>query len=151
MGSGRFHWSTPIPTLAVAQKMSEAVVAGHSCLDVFPTLAGGNILFRPGQTIEAGPVVFSTGGPVSNTGLALHKLGVATCLMGKIGTDLFGQAICHLLESHGPGLSDGMILAQDEARSHSFLLIPPSTDRILIHAPAWNATFAAEALLYEEL
>ena len=53
--------------------MSEVVVAGHICLDVFPTLAGSAVLFRPGQTIEA---VFSTSGPISNTGLALHKLGV---------------------------------------------------------------------------
>ena len=39
-------------------------------------------MFKPGQTVEAGPVVFSTGGTVSNTGLALHKLGVSTGLMG---------------------------------------------------------------------
>jgi sugar/nucleoside kinase (ribokinase family) len=131
--------------------MSEAVVAGHICLDVFPTLAGGNIMFRPGQTIEAGPVVFSTGGPVSNTGLALHKLGIATRLMGKIGTDLFGQAICNLLESHGPGLSDNMILAQGEASSYSIILSTPSADRMLIHAPGCNATFGAEDVRYEEL
>ena len=48
--------------------MSEAVAAGHICLDMFPTLTGSAVLFRPGQTIEAGPVFFSTGGPVSNTG-----------------------------------------------------------------------------------
>ncbi|HLL78697.1 MAG TPA: hypothetical protein VKT25_04315 [Ktedonobacteraceae bacterium] len=57
-----------------------------------PNTGGGHVHFRPGQTIEAGPTVFSTGGSVSNTGLALHKLGVATRLMAKIGTDLFGCA-----------------------------------------------------------
>jgi sugar/nucleoside kinase (ribokinase family) len=131
--------------------MSEAVVAGHICLDVFPTLAGGNILFRPGQTIEAGPVVFSTGGPVSNTGLALHKLGVATRLMAKIGTDLFGQAIRQILESHGPGLSEEMILARGEASSYSIILSPPGADRMLIHAPGCNATFGADDVRYEAL
>src|SRR6266700_7274063 len=150
-GSGRFHWSTTIPTLAVAQKMSEAVVAGHICLDVFPTLAGGNILFRPGQTIEAGPVIFSTGGPVSNTGLALHKLGVATRLMAKIGTDLFGQAIRQILESHGPGLSQEMILARGEASSYSIILSPPGADRMFIHAPGCNATFGADDVRSEAL
>src|SRR2546425_6416743 len=119
-------------TLSSIQAEQEAIVAGHICLDVFPTLSGGSVVYKPGQTIEAGPVVFSTGGPVSNTGLALHKLGVATRLMGKIGTDLFGQAICHLLESHGPGLSDGMILAQGEASSYSIILSQPSADRMLI-------------------
>jgi sugar/nucleoside kinase (ribokinase family) len=131
--------------------MGEAVVAGHICLDVFPTLAGGHILFRPGQTIEAGPVVFSTGGPVSNTGLALHKLGVATRLMAKIGTDLFGQAIRQILESHGPGLSEEMILARGEASSYSIILSPPGADRMFIHAPGCNATFGADDVRSEAL
>jgi sugar/nucleoside kinase (ribokinase family) len=131
--------------------MSEAVVAGHICLDVFPTLAGSAILFRPGQTIEAGPVFFSTGGPVSNTGLALHKLGVVVRLMAKTGTDLFGQAIHQILAFHGPGLSEEMILAQGEASSYSIILSPAGADRMLIHAPGCNATFGADDVRYEVL
>ena len=53
------------------------VVAGHICLDIIPTFAqrAGGVaeLFNPGALIEVGPVVLSTGGAVSNTGLALHK------------------------------------------------------------------------------
>jgi len=131
--------------------MSEAVVAGHICLDVFPTLAGSTALFRPGQTIEAGPVLFSTGGPVSNTGLALHKLGATVRLMAKIGTDLFGQAIHQILESHGPGLSEELILAQGEASSYSIILSPEGADRMFIHAPGCNATFGADDVCYDAL
>src|SRR5712692_6032909 len=83
-----------------APRAAEAVVAGHICLDVIPTLVGGGVVFMPGQTVEAGPAVFSTGGPVSNTGLALHKLGVSTRLIGKAGDDLFCQAILRIIESH---------------------------------------------------
>src|SRR2546426_9672454 len=111
---------------------AEAVVAGHICLDVFPTLAGA-VLFRPGQTVEAGPVIFATGGAVSNTGLALHKLGVSTRLMGKVGADLFGQAILQIVESHGLGLSDGMVIAGGEYSSYSIILSPSNADRMLIH------------------
>src|ERR1700681_4979529 len=93
---------------SVSKKAYKVVVAGHICLDVFPTLAAGAAHCRPGQTVEAGPVVFSTGGPVSNTGLALHKLGTSTRLMGKVGNDLFGKAILQILASHGPELADGM-------------------------------------------
>src|SRR5260370_18175509 len=57
-----------------APRTAEAVVAGHICLDVIPTLVAGGEVFMPGQTVEAGPAVFSTRGPVSNTGLALHHL-----------------------------------------------------------------------------
>src|SRR4249920_2201430 len=129
----------------------EAVVAGDICLDVFPTLVGGAVVFKPGQTVEAGPVVFSTGGAVSNTGLALHKLGVSTGLMGKVGSDLFGQAILQIVESHGPGLSEGMIVVPGESSSYSIILSPSNADRMLIHAPGCNGTFGADDIHYDAL
>jgi sugar/nucleoside kinase (ribokinase family) len=129
----------------------EIVVAGHICLDVFPTLTGGIGQFKPGQTVEAGPVVFATGGPVSNTGLALHKLGAPVRLMGKVGDDLFGQAILRILNEHGPDLANDMIVAPGEASSYSIILSTPQADRMLIHAPGCNATFDAGDVPYETL
>ena len=129
----------------------EAVVAGHICLDVFPTLVSGAVTFKPGQTVEAGPVVFSTGGAVSNTGLALNKLGISTGLMGKVGSDLFGQAILQIVESHGSGLSDGMVVVPGESSSYSIIISPPNADRMLIHAPGCNATFGADDVHYDTL
>jgi sugar/nucleoside kinase (ribokinase family) len=130
---------------------AEVVVAGHICLDVFPTLVGGSVQFMPGQTVEAGPAVFSTGGAVSNTGLALHKLGVKTQLMGKVGADLFGQAILQIVEEHGPGLAQGMVVVPGEFSSYSVILSLPNVDRMLIHAPGCNATFGADDVRYEAL
>jgi len=130
---------------------AEVVVAGHICLDVFPTLRGSFMQFKPGQTLEAGPVVFSTGGAISNTGLALHKLGVKTQLMGKVGSDLFGQAIMRIAESHGPGLAQGMVVVPGEASSYSIILNPPDSDRMFRHAPGCNDTFGADDVRYNEL
>ena len=64
----------------------EAVVGGTICVDVFPGLehlgeGKFEAMFRPGGVITVGPAIFSTGGPVSNTGLALDRLGVATRLI----------------------------------------------------------------------
>src|SRR6266571_5171221 len=129
----------------------EAVVAGHICLDVFPTLVGGAVVFKPGQTVEAGPVVFSTGGAVSNTGIALHKLGISIGLMGKVGSDLFGQAILQIVESHGSGLSAGMVVVPGESSSYSIIISTPNADRMLIHAPGCNATFGADDVRYDTL
>lgn len=134
-----------------SRKEYKVVVAGHTCLDVFPTLAGGVELFRPGQTVEAGPVVFATGGPVSNTGLALHKLDVPVRLMGKVGDDLFGQAILQILAARSPELAEGMIIAPGEASSYSIILSTPSADRMLIHAPGCNATFGVDDVRYDTL
>src|SRR5260221_13503299 len=92
----------PVPLLA-----AEAVVAGHICLDVIPLLVGGAVQFTPGHTVEAGSAIFATGGAVSYTGLALHKLVVPTRLMGKVGDDLFVQAILRIIAAHGRELAAG--------------------------------------------
>ncbi len=131
--------------------MTEVVVAGHICLDIIPTLTGDAPLLAPGRLVEAGPAVLSTGGAVSNTGLALHKLGVATRLMGKVGTDLFGQAIRELVGSYGPELAKEMIVVPGEVSSYSVILSSPSLDRILIHAPGCNSTFTAGDVRYQDL
>lgn len=67
------------------------IEAGHLCLDIIATFdvrAGvlANWLL-PGKLIEVGPAVVAPGGAVANTGLALHQLGVAAALVGKVGTD----------------------------------------------------------------
>jgi sugar/nucleoside kinase (ribokinase family) len=136
----------PVPLLA-----AEAVVAGHICLDVIPLLVGGAVQFTPGHTVEAGPAIFATGGAVSNTGLALYKLGVPTRLMGKVGDDLFGQAILRIIAAHGRELAAGMVVAPGESTSYSIILSSPSADRMLIHAPGCNATFGADDVRYDAL
>jgi sugar/nucleoside kinase (ribokinase family) len=129
----------------------EAVVAGHICLDIIPTLVGDALVFAPGRLIEAGKAILATGGPVSNTGLALHKLGITTRLMGKVGDDLFGQAILSVIEYYEPGLAGGMIIAQREASSYSVIISPPGVDRTFIHAPGCNDTFGADDIRYDLL
>lgn len=129
----------------------EAVVAGHICLDIIPTLIGDSIQLAPGHLLEAGRATLATGGPVSNTGLALHKLGVNVRLMGKVGNDLFGEAIFQIIESYGSGVSGGMVVAQGEASSYSVILSAPGMDRVIVHAPGCNNTFGADDVLYEML
>lgn len=130
------------------------IVAGHICLDVIPTLLGTGDFestFRPGRLLEAGPAVMSTGGAVSNTGLAMHKLGINTQLMGKIGPDLFGQAILDVVKSHGGHLADGMHTVPGEASSYTVILNPPNVDRIFLHCPGANDTFDADDINYDSL
>ena len=94
---------------------NNVVVAGHICLDIIPNLgsvpAGKFLdLFKPGLMIQIGPPTLSSGGPVSNTGLALHILGMNTRLMGKIGDDMYGHAVLQILEKFGYALSRDMII-----------------------------------------
>ncbi len=140
----------PVPKVDVSEPI-EAIVAGHICLDIIPTLTGSTTAFAPGRLIEAGKAILATGGPVSNTGLALHKLGVRTRLMGKVGNDLFGQAILQVIRSYEPELATGMVVAPGEESSYSVIISSPGTDRVIIHAPGCNDTFQANDVYYDLL
>lgn len=129
----------------------DAIVAGHICLDVIPALAGQDFVFDPGKLQEVGPAVLSTGGPVSNTGLALHKLGVRTRLMGKLGADHFGQIVLGIVSAHGSDLGEDMIRVLGEVTSYSIILSPRGADRMFLHCPGCNDTFGADDVDYDAL
>lgn len=126
---------------------ADIVVAGHICLDIIPDMqqSGGSVegMLTPGKLTQVGPALVATGGAVSNTGLALHRLGFPVRLMGKIGNDGFGKTIVEVLESYGNGLADGMIVAEGEHSSYSIVISPPGVDRIFLHATGANDTFRA--------
>lgn len=121
------------------------VVAGHLCLDIIPTFdpTQGAPSFAPGKLIRVDRAVLSTGGAVSNTGIALHRLGIKTRLMGKIGDDLFGRAILDLVRTLDPILAQGMIVDAQADTSYTVVINPPGQDRMFLHAPGANDTFAA--------
>lgn len=132
----------------------DAVVAGHLCLDVFPDLSrirpeAFPRLFQPGRLLEIGPVSFATGGPVSNTGLALHKLGVKTRLMGKVGDDIFGGAVRAYIAAIDPDLVSGMAVSANAETSYTIIINPPGMDRIFLHHPGANDSFFADDLDYD--
>lgn len=130
------------------------VAAGHICLDILPQLTGltrdqFGKMFLPGRLIQVGPVIFSTGGAVSNTGLSLHKLGIPTRLMGKVGNDLLGQAVRQIVESHGSHLADGMVVDKAVNTSYTIIINALGMDRIFLHCPGANDTFNAADVRYD--
>jgi sugar/nucleoside kinase (ribokinase family) len=136
--------------------MIEVIVAGHICLDIIPrfTVDAGPELgayLSPGRLSEVGPAALSTGGAVSNTGLSLHRLGVDTRLMGKMGDDLFGQAILDIVQGYGPELAEGMIIVPGETSSYTVVINPPHIDRIFLHCAGANHTFGASDVRYPVL
>jgi sugar/nucleoside kinase (ribokinase family) len=134
----------------------DAVVAGHLCLDMIPDLTAITQerfaqAFGPGRLTEVGPATFCTGGPVSNTGLALIKLGIETRLMGKVGDDVLGQAVKELVSSYGPGPASGMVVDERVHTSYTIVLSPPGVDRFFFHYPGANDTFGADDVRYEQI
>jgi sugar/nucleoside kinase (ribokinase family) len=131
------------------------VVAGHICLDVIPSFEGGEGSWReilvPGKLINVGAAVMATGGTVSNTGLALHRLGFPVRLLGKVGDDLFGRAVLDILRAHDPNLAEGMLITREAPTSYTVVINPPGVDRIFLHCPGANDTFGADDIPYARL
>ena len=83
----------------------DVVVAGSICIDMTPEFKKlqektMQEIFIPGKNKAMNKMVISTGGPVSNTGLGLIRLGVPTKLMGKVGDDFLGKGVLSLLEEY---------------------------------------------------
>jgi sugar/nucleoside kinase (ribokinase family) len=133
------------------QFTSQVVVAGHICLDIIPEFFFGDFLPEPGELVHVGPAIVSTGGPVSNTGLALFHLGIDTKLMGKVGKDAFGGIVVDLVKQRNPKLSDGIIVADGETTSYSVVLNLPDNDRSFLHCPGANDTFSSNDLKLEDI
>jgi len=137
-------------------KALSAIAAGHICLDIYPDLSHLTPTqfqenFIPGHLMTIGPLFFSTGGAVSNTGLALHTLGVETQLMGKIGNDFVGQVIKDILQNFDPSLVVGMVEDAKSDSSYTIVITPPDIDRYLLHCPGANDTFSANDINYSLL
>lgn len=130
----------------------QVIVAGHICFDIIPAFTKMEKteikdVFTPGKLINMGSVKVSTGGPVSNTGIALSILGIQTRLMGKIGNDYFGQGVLKLLR--GKNIHEGMTVVDGEDTSYTVVIVPPGFDRIFLHNPGANDTFCAEDIDYD--
>ncbi|MBN2310728.1 MAG: carbohydrate kinase family protein [Candidatus Hydrogenedentes bacterium] len=125
----------------------DVMAAGHVCLDLIPRFPNtgatelGAIL-RPGKLVEMGPVTISTGGPVSNTGIALRRLGRSVCFSARVGDDEFGRLTLDALRRSGN--ADGIHVVPGSASSYTVALAPPGIDRVFLHNPGTNHEFGSE-------
>jgi len=126
----------------------DVVVAGLICLDIIPHLDGPMTL-AAGRVNEVGAAALATGGAVANTGLVLHRLGIATGLMGKVGADLFGRAVLDIVRGFDPSLAEGMVVVPGETTSYTVVLNPPNMDRTFFHCPGASHSFGAEDVRYD--
>jgi sugar/nucleoside kinase (ribokinase family) len=128
----------------------DIIAAGHICLDVIPQLSSrfraAEDIFSPGVLSQVGPATLALGGSVANTGLALHRLGARTRLLGKVGDDLLGTAILESLREVDPYLAGSMVVSAGEPTSYTIVLSPPNVDRGFLHCPGTNDTFKAADL-----
>lgn len=128
----------------------EIIVSGHLCLDLIPDMPSVPLpaLASPGRLFEVGALSISTGGAVSNTGLALHRLGADVQLLATVGDDLLGRVIVAFLKDRNPALTEHIRVQAGRDSSYSVLLSPGGADRIVLHCTGTNDVFSADDIDY---
>jgi len=139
---------------AVNKKDLEIVAAGHTCLDLIPAFTiEGKVdkmtdVLVPGKMINMGNCVVVGGGPVTNAGVSIRRLGVKTELIGKIGDDDFGKQILQWYEEH-EGHFKGMHVVKGESTSYTVAICIPGIDRFYLHHCGANDTFGYDDMDFD--
>jgi sugar/nucleoside kinase (ribokinase family) len=128
----------------------DVMVAGHLCIDVIPKFSQTSAcssmceLIRPGKLVQMKEATLSTGGPVSNTGICLSKLGKRVSFCACVGDDDFGKLTLDRLNR--TGCADGITIRKGVGSSYTIVIAPPGFDRVFLHNPGANDTFGSADL-----
>jgi sugar/nucleoside kinase (ribokinase family) len=123
----------------MADESFDCVVVGSCVVDV---LARPVTLAEPigrGRLIEGEPLLLTTGGIVSNAGIAMARLGMRVAAFTYVGDDEWADVIRRRYAAEGIDTS-GLMTHPERATSTSAVLIDQSGERSFLHcagAPRW--------------
>ncbi|NIM94039.1 MAG: carbohydrate kinase family protein [Anaerolineales bacterium] len=127
----------------------DIVIAGHLCLDLIPAFTiedeVENItsVLVPGKMINMGKCVVAAGGPVTNAGVSISRLGPKVELIGKVGDDEFGKEVFRWYEKN-EGHFEGLKMVPGESTSYTIAICLPGIDRFYLHHCGANDTFGLD-------
>src|SRR3954465_3490566 len=119
--------------------MGRVFVAGSINMDVVAT-AGRHP--KIGETVAGNAVHYFPGGKGANQAVAAAKLGATTALIGRLGTDAFGQQLRTFLTTQGVALA----LVKDIADIHTgtAIITVANVDNTIVVVPGANARVSVE-------
>ena len=130
----------------------DVIAAGHLCLDLIPAFTitdkveNLNTVLIPGKMINMGECVVVGGGPVTNAGVSIKRLGTKVEFIGKVGDDDFGKQVLRWYEEHegNSGHYNGIKMVPGESTSYTIAICIPGIDRFYLHHCGANDSFGAE-------
>ena len=119
--------------------MARVFVAGSINMDVVATADRHP---QVGETVAGKAVLYFPGGKGANQAVAAAKLGVSTTLIGRLGTDAFGQQLRTFLAAQGVDLA----YVKDTAEAHTgtALITIANADNTIVVVPGANALVSVE-------
>ena len=128
---------------------TRVLVAGHICLDIIPAIPASSnapdAFFRPGALVRVGDCSLAAGGPVSNTGLALERMGVPVELNARLGDDEWG----HVLVSRFTPEQARSLRLMEGSTSYTVVIAPPGADRMFLHHAGANDAYGVDDMPWD--
>jgi ribokinase len=118
--------------------MARVFVAGSINMDVVATADRHPLV---GETVAGKAVLYFPGGKGANQAVAAAKLGVSTTLIGRLGTDAFGQQLRTFLAAQGIDLA---FVKDTDAHTGTALITIANADNTIVVVPGANALVSAE-------
>jgi ribokinase len=118
--------------------MGRVFVAGSINMDVVATADRHP---RRGETVAGREVFYFPGGKGANQAVAAAKLGTATTLIGRVGTDAFGLDLRAFLEAQGVDLE--FVQDTPEVHSGTAIITVANADNTIVVIPGANAFVGA--------
>jgi sugar/nucleoside kinase (ribokinase family) len=113
-------------------KKFDCVLCGSCVADILVRPVPLGVPIGYGRLVHAEPITVTTGGIVSNSGIAMTRLGMRTAAFTYVGRDDFGAVIRRRLESEGMDCSL-LLTHPTAATSTTAVLIDPNTERSFAH------------------
>src|SRR4051812_4039613 len=119
--------------------MGRVFVAGSINMDVVATATRHP---KVGETVAGQAVHYFPGGKGANQAVAAAKLGAATTLIGRLGTDAFGQQLRTFLAAQGVDIS----FVHDSAEAHTgtAIITVADADNTIVVVSGANALVSPE-------
>lgn len=114
--------------------MAQAVVVGSINMDV---VAGAPRHPRVGETVLGTTLALLPGGKGANQAVAASRLGAPTELVGRLGTDTFGDILLDFLAAEKLGL-DGVRRLNGVATGTALIVVSDAGDNTIVVVPGAN-------------
>ncbi len=118
--------------------MGSVFVAGSINMDVVATTDRHP---RIGETVAGTALLYFPGGKGANQAVAAAKLGAPTTLIGRLGTDAFGDQLMAFLATQGVDL--GFVQATAGAHTGTAVITAANADNTIVVIPGANALVSA--------
>src|SRR5215218_3122884 len=128
------------------QKSIDCVVVGSCVVDVLVRPVPLTTPIGGGRLVESDPLVLTTGGIVSNSGITLARLGMRVAAFTYVGNDAWADVIRRRYTEEGVDTS-ALMTHPTGATSTTAVLIDPSGERTFVHCVGAPRLLDRQAML----